>query len=221
MELRQSLRFPLQCPVGLLANGRRVAGKMVNLSTSGCGVESIKSLQKGHQLSVLLHIPDGNPPMEIDMAVVRWSRGQQFGLKFLTIQREQLVRLRRFVSALERERSHFRKCEGEVPLERRRGVRFPVQFTFDFSGQHTAGVGTVSDLSVGGCQVNTKTRLYIGTYLPVRLYLPGQEATLKIPQAAVRWAKAQQYGLGFMSMWPEEEAQLRDAVSTLEAGQSH
>ncbi len=79
----------------------------------------------------------------------------------------------------------------------------------------------MSDLSRGGCQVDTKTSVYIGMYLPVRLYLPGQEATLKIDQAAVRWAKEQQYGLEFMSMWPEEEERLRDVVGILRAGQSH
>ncbi len=74
-------------------------------------------------------------------------------------------------------------------MERRSTARFPVQFTLDFLGPHAAGVATVSDLSMGGCQVDTKTSVYIGMYLPVRLYLPGQEATLKIDQAAVRWAK--------------------------------
>ncbi len=74
---------------------------------------------------------------------------------------------------------------------------------------------------MGGCQVDTKTSVYIGMYLPVRLYLPGQEATLKVDQAAVRWAKKEKYGLEFMSMWPEEEERLRDVVSTLETGASH
>jgi len=50
---------------------------------------------------VLLHLPDGKPPLEIKVALVRWSRGQQFGLKFLTMEPDQQARLRRFVSSLE------------------------------------------------------------------------------------------------------------------------
>ena len=74
---------------------------------------------------------------------------------------------------------------------------------------------------MGGCQVDTKTSVYIGMYLPVRLYLRGQEATLKIDQAAVRWAKKETYGLEFMSLWPEEEERLHHLVSTLETHTSH
>ncbi len=113
------------------------------------------------------------------------------------------------------------KSKGKGRTERRRAARFPVQSTLDFLGPHAAGDGTVSDLSVGGCQVDTKASVYIGMYLPLRVYLPGQETSLNVDQAVVRWAKKEKYGLEFMSMWPEEEERLRDAVSTLETGPSH
>ncbi len=58
-------------------------------------------------------------------------------------------------------------------------------------------------------------------YLALQISLPGQEATLKIDQAAVRWAEDQQYGLEFITMRPEEEERLRDVVGSLRAGQSH
>jgi len=67
---------------------------------SGCEVESNKRLQQGRELPVLLHLPDGNPPREIQVARVRWSRGQHFGLKFLTMEPDQQARLRRVVSSL-------------------------------------------------------------------------------------------------------------------------
>ncbi len=58
-------------------------------------------------------------------------------------------------------------------------------------------------------------------YLARQISLPGQEATLKIDQAAVRWAEDQQYGLEFITMRPEEEERLRRFVSTLETRPSH
>ena len=79
----------------------------------------------------------------------------------------------------------------------------------------------MSDLSVGGCQVDTKASVYIGMYLPLRVNLAGQETPLQVDQAVVRWAKKEKYGLEFMSLWPEEQARLRHLVSTLEAGPSH
>ncbi len=106
MELRRFQRLLLQCPIAFLTNGRKEEGKIVNLSMSGCDVSSNKSLQKGQELSVLLHIPDGKPPLEIKVALVRWSGGQQFGLKFLTMEPDQQARLRRFVSTLETHTSH-------------------------------------------------------------------------------------------------------------------
>ncbi len=106
MELRRFQRLPLQCPIVLLTNGRKEEGKIVDLSMSGCEVESNKSLQQGRELPVLLHLPDGKPPQEIKGALVRWSRGQQFGLKFLTMEPDQQARLRRFVSTLETQLGH-------------------------------------------------------------------------------------------------------------------
>ncbi len=101
MEQRRHPRFPVQCAVALLTNNRREEGKMVTLSIAGCEVESNCSVQKGHELSMRLHLPDGKPPVEIDVATVRWSRGQKLGLKFLTMEPDQQARLRRFVSTLE------------------------------------------------------------------------------------------------------------------------
>ncbi len=106
MELRRFQRLPLQFPIALLINGRKEEGKIVGLSMSGCEVESNKSLQQGRELPVLLHLPDGKPPGELMVARVRWSRGQQFGLKFLTMEPDQQARLRRVVSSLETGPSH-------------------------------------------------------------------------------------------------------------------
>ncbi len=89
-----------------MTNGRKEEGKIVGLSMSGCEVESNKSLQQGRELPVLFHLPDGKPPLEIKVALVRWSRGQQFGLKFLTMEPDQQARLRRVVTTLETGLSH-------------------------------------------------------------------------------------------------------------------
>ncbi len=79
----------------------------------------------------------------------------------------------------------------------------------------------MSDLSLGGCKVDSKASVYIGMYLTLQVYLPGRETPLKVDQAVVRWTKEQEFGLEFSSMRHEEEERLRAVVSILEAGQSH
>ncbi len=79
----------------------------------------------------------------------------------------------------------------------------------------------MTDLSLGGCKVDSKASVYIGMYLTLQVYLPGRETPLKVDQAVVRWTKEQEFGLEFSSMEPEQEERLRDVVSTLETGPSH
>ena len=221
MELRQSPRFPVHWPMVFLGAHKAGGGTVTNLSMHGCAVESPMRVPSGTCLELCALFPEDHLPLAPDLAVVRWVSGGKFGLEFLRIRPEEQARLRGFVSTLKSEPSPSSQSKGKGPMERRRAARFPVQFTLDFLGPHAAGDGTVSDLSVGGCQVDTKASVYIGMYLPVRLYLAGQETPLKVDQAVVRWAMKEKHGLEFMCLWPEEQARLRDLVSTLEAGPSH
>ncbi len=81
--------------------------------------------------------------------------------------------------------------------------------------------GAVSNLSVGGCKVDSKASGYIGRYLALDVFLRDEQTRLRVDQAAVRWARKEEFGLEFISMRPEEEERLRDVVSTLETGSSH
>ncbi|MCH6558698.1 MAG: PilZ domain-containing protein [Nitrospirae bacterium] len=106
-------------------------------------------------------------------------------------------------------------------MEHRKHPRYQFQCEIWFPGKEESVAGTVSNLSVGGCKVESKASVYIGMYLALQICLPGQEATLKVDQAAVRWARKEEFGLEFISMRPEEEERLRDVVGSLRAGQSH
>ncbi len=90
-----------------------------------------------------------------------------------------------------------------------------------FPGKEESVAGTVSNLSMGGCKVVSEARLYIGMYLAQEICPLGPETTLKIDQAAVRWAREEEFGLEFISMRPEEEECLRRFVTALETGPSH
>ena len=79
----------------------------------------------------------------------------------------------------------------------------------------------MTDLSLGGCKVDSEASVYVGMYLALQVSLPGHDSPLKLDQAVVRWAKEHEFGLEFISIRPEEEERLRDVVGILRAGQSH
>ena len=106
-------------------------------------------------------------------------------------------------------------------MEHRKHPRYQFQCEIWFPGKVESVAGTVSNLAVGGCKVEREGGVYIGMYLALQISLPGQEATLKVDQAAVRWARKEEFGLEFTSMRPEEEERLRDVVGILRARQSH
>ncbi len=107
-------------------------------------------------------------------------------------------------------------------MESRRSPRFSFQCPIAYSGINFAGVGTVSNLSTGGCKVGSFKAVDTRTYLKLRLYFTGYpELPLKVDQAVVRWAKEQEFGIEFISFSPKEEERLRRFVSTLETRPSH
>ena len=106
-------------------------------------------------------------------------------------------------------------------MEQRKHRRYRFHCEIWFPGKQVSVTGTASDLSVIGCKVESKKRVYTGKWLRLEICLPGQEATPKVDQAAVRWVRKEEFGLEFISMRPEEEERLRDVVGSLRAGQSH
>ncbi|MGH7204768.1 MAG: PilZ domain-containing protein [Nitrospiraceae bacterium] len=101
MELRKNLRFAIQLPISF--KGDRIAGEGVvfNLSLEGCAVGSDTSIQPGTYLELRIQTYQQELPVEVELAAVRWSEGQEFGLEFIRIMAEEQERLRRFVKTLE------------------------------------------------------------------------------------------------------------------------
>jgi len=52
-------------------------------------------------LRLLIEVPEETSPICVEQAVVRWVRGQQFGLEFVTFATSEHERLSRVVQALE------------------------------------------------------------------------------------------------------------------------
>ena len=102
-------------------------------------------------------------------------------------------------------------------MERRSTARFPVEFTLDFLGHPTVGVGSTNNLSTEGCTVESESIVHQGSPLELRLYLPDDDSPVEVILAVVQWSKRKKFGLEFVRIQPEALARLRRFVSGLEA----
>ena len=102
-------------------------------------------------------------------------------------------------------------------MEQRKNPRFPVRFRSSFTSLNiVGGDGNITDLSLRGCRVESSTEVRPGTSLELRIHPSEDEPALKIREAVVRWSRAQQFGVEFVTLEPEEWARLQHTVTHLE-----
>ena len=104
MDKRQHPRFPARFHSSFtsvtVVSGE---GNVVDLSIRGCRIDSLVDVRPGASLEVRIATIDHEPPIQIQQAVVRWSRGRQFGLEFVTMAPEEWARLQHTVKQIEME----------------------------------------------------------------------------------------------------------------------
>lgn len=73
--------------------------QVLDISTNGCQVSSQVTVEVGMQLRLSIFLGDQKWPLRIERAIVRWVRGQTFGLEFIGIRLAQRERLRALIMA--------------------------------------------------------------------------------------------------------------------------
>ena len=104
MEQRKNLRFPVKfrssfSSIGMVGG----EGSIVDLSIRGCHIESSIDVQPGASLDIRIKVVEDEPPIHVQAAIVRWSRGGEFGLEFEVIAPTEWTHLQEFVRQLELE----------------------------------------------------------------------------------------------------------------------
>ena len=104
MEQRKDLRFPVRfrssfSSIAMVAG----EGNLIDLSIRGCRIESPVDVQLGTTLEVRISAREHEPPVQIQQALVRWSRDRQFGLEFVKMPPEEWARLQHTVKQIEME----------------------------------------------------------------------------------------------------------------------
>ena len=98
-------------------------------------------------------------------------------------------------------------------MDLRRHQRFPVHFQSVLSGPKlNESFGTMVNLSEGGCRVQTDSQVYTGIQLTLRLHVPNEDAPIRIEQAAVRWNREGEIGVGFITVAPPDRERLNDLI---------
>lgn len=107
-ELRQRPRVrvpaPFVCsfsPFGWMSGWRGNGdglGVVFDVSMTGARVLSETAPQRGDRIAVNLRLPKQISPMNVDVATVRWSTDQTFGLEFVTLSPVATMRLRKFMA---------------------------------------------------------------------------------------------------------------------------
>ena len=69
----------------------------------GCRIESLTDVQPGASLEVRIAAIEHEPPIQIQEAIVRWSRERQFGLEFEMMAPEEWAHLQHIVKQIEME----------------------------------------------------------------------------------------------------------------------
>jgi hypothetical protein len=86
---------------------------------------------------------------------------------------------------------------AQHPIDRREHLRIPVRFYLSFSGGKVRGEGTVLDLSMGGCIIQSKTQVHTDDIFYLQLSLDEGELPLEVA-AMVRSVSARGIAFKFL-----------------------
>ncbi len=100
--LRLYQRFPVHCPVTYHAGPFQGQGTVWNFSLSGWKLSGDVPLQVGQTCSLTVNLPN-EETIFVSAALVRWIRGQEFGLETLAVEKETHSRVAHVIKRLVQE----------------------------------------------------------------------------------------------------------------------
>ena len=97
--LRLYQRFPVQCGATYNAGLFQGQGTVWNLSLSGWKLSGDLPLQVGQMCSLTVNLPN-EERIVVTAAIVRWVRGQEYGLETLAVEKQTHGRMERVIKRL-------------------------------------------------------------------------------------------------------------------------
>ncbi len=100
-DQRDVRRYPVQFGVELIGDLIDGKGVVLDLSTGGGAVRTAVPMADASYVRLLLHPPHAEAPIKVELAAVRWTKGETFGLEFICMNADQQKRLRDFLAILQ------------------------------------------------------------------------------------------------------------------------
>ena len=98
MKPRYRERIRLKIPVTFMTGSHVGEGRVLDLTTPGCLIESPVAAQAGQSLQLKMLLPGLKAPFMVTLGIVRWTNGQQFGVEFVKMEESQQLMLKRFMA---------------------------------------------------------------------------------------------------------------------------
>jgi len=98
--IRPHCRFPVHCPVSYNAGTSQGLGTLWNFSVNGWRLSGDVPLRVGQTIPLTVHLPN-QLSLFVAGAIVRWVRGQEYGLETLVADTQTQSRLEQLVHQLE------------------------------------------------------------------------------------------------------------------------
>ncbi len=83
MKPRKSKRIETAIRIFFTSGKFEGEGTVLDLSREGCRFECETPISMGTPLEVWIFLPNSEWPLEIELAEVRWKKGNMFGVQFL------------------------------------------------------------------------------------------------------------------------------------------
>lgn len=98
MELRRGQRVPIQIEVSFTSDETTGRGVIYNLSKEGCAIESQTHIPINSYLQLDIQLVQGEAPVIVELAAVRWSTRNEFGAEFLTVREDGKARILKYLA---------------------------------------------------------------------------------------------------------------------------
>lgn len=106
MQQRYRPRIKLRVPVRFACEAGIGQGQIVDLTVPGCLIESPTGVHRGQSLQLEIYVPGFKYPLSVSLGVVRWTKGQRFGVEFIKMHESQQRLLQRFMAQYSFEMRH-------------------------------------------------------------------------------------------------------------------
>jgi c-di-GMP-binding flagellar brake protein YcgR len=99
-------------------------------------------------------------------------------------------------------------------MELRAHPRIQVEMPVSFSLHEIEGrsEGTLYNLSMGGCAVESATTVQAGSHMVLYLHAPGEETPITIELASIQRASRREFGVKFIVVQPQEKKRLEQLI---------